>query len=624
MIFQTSKEVFDYLKERNERVLEHLKNEFACVRAGRANPRVLDRIMVNYYGSLTPLNQMANITTPDPRMLMINVWDTSAFKDVLKAINEANLGLTPSDDGKSIRLVFPVPTQDRRKELVKQAKQVQEATKITLRNQRREAIDAVKALKKDNLAMETLYNSFYKDVLYVCKKLNLNDADAYDVAQDTFIDAFSKLDTLSDKSKFKAWIIRIANNKALNLLKHNNVIKFESIDDDNSFTEIPDKAKNIEEQYIDNEVAGILRSIIEKLPLEQKITVFMYYYEDMPVKEIAEAYNCSENTVRSRLNYAKKFIAGEVNKLEDNNVKLRCSAIIPFLFILFANESEAFAASIPDSSIPSSTGVIAKTMKSLTGKTVKTLSAGKIAGISVAAIAAVAGVVIGVTSLGKKDNDTSNQHIASADPTAGTTDKDDSDKKETETAEKETYETGDEKWDYYPIDSFDMPEIEYTTIDYAGGVLSANIADTFFKLSENDIIESIKNNDLHNGNEHEFGTRYIEECEIKNFTDVGTQKRYTVTDIVYAYDKSKKDSYADEDFMYDYIISMTTDYANYNTPNTIGVNICNVNVNRDFQKKTYTLLESIFGKEIAVCGSPSNAYQTDLEFFHDAPSRYVL
>ena len=106
-----------------------------------------------------------------------------------------------------------------------------------------------RALKKDNLAMETLYNSFYKDVLYVCKKLNLNDADAYDVAQDTFIDAFSKLDTLSDKSKFKAWIIRIANNKALNLLKHNNVIKFESIDDDNSFTEIPDKAKNIEEQY---------------------------------------------------------------------------------------------------------------------------------------------------------------------------------------------------------------------------------------------------------------------------------------------------------------------------------------------------------------------------------------
>ena len=457
-----------------------------------------------------------------------------------------------------------------------------------------------RALKKDNLAMETLYNSFYKDVLYVCKKLNLNDADAYDVAQDTFIDAFSKLDTLSDKSKFKAWIIRIANNKALNLLKHNNVIKFESIDDDNSFTEIPDKAKNIEEQYIDNEVAGILRSIIEKLPLEQKITVFMYYYEDMPVKEIAEAYNCSENTVRSRLNYAKKFIASEVNKLEDNNVKLRCSAIIPFLFILFANESEAFAASIPDSSIPSSTGVIAKTMKSLTGKTVKTLSVGKIAGISVAVIAAVAGVVIGITSLGKKDNNSSNQHIASADPTAGTTtDKDDSDKKETETSEKETYETGDEKWDYYPIDSFDMPEIEYTTIDYAGGVLSANIADTFFKLSENDIIESIKNNDLHNGNEHEFGTRYIEECEIKNFTDVGTQKRYTVTDIVYAYDKSKKDSYADEDFMYDYIISMTTDYANYNTPNTIGVNICNVNVNRDFQKKAFTLLESIFGYEIA-------------------------
>lgn len=458
-----------------------------------------------------------------------------------------------------------------------------------------------RALKKDNLAMETLYNSFYKDVLYVCKKLNLNDADAYDIAQDTFIDAFSKLDTLSDKSKFKMWIIRIANNKALNLLKHNNVIKFENIDDDNSFTEIPGKAKNIEDQYIDNEVASILKSIIEKLPLEQKITVFMYYYEDMPVKEIAAAYNCSENTVRSRLNYAKKFITSEVNKLENNNVKLRCSAIIPFLFILFANESEAFAASIPESSIPSSTGVIAKAMKSLKGKTIKTFSIGKIVGISTAAIAVISGAVIGIISLGGKDdnNDVPNQYVASSDPTVNTSDNDDSDKKETETSKKETYDTGDEYWDYYPIDSFNMPEIEYTTIDYAGGVLTANIADTFFSLSENDIIESIKNNDLHNGHEHEFGTRFIEECSIKNFTDIGTQKRYTGTKIVYAYDKAKQDSYSDEDFMYDYIVSMTTDYANYNSPNTIEVSIYNVNVNRDFQKKAFNLLESIFGNEIA-------------------------
>ena len=467
-----------------------------------------------------------------------------------------------------------------------------------------------KALKKDNLAMETLYNSFYKDVLYVCKKLNLNDADANDIAQETFIDAFSKLNTLSDKSKFKMWIMRIANNKSLNLLKHNNIIKFDNIDDDNSFAEIPDKAKNVEEQYIENEVASTLKSIIEKLPLEQKITVFMYYYEDMSVKEIAAAYNCSENTVRSRLNYAKKYISSEVNKLENNNIKLRCTAIIPFLFVLFSKENEAFAASIPNSSIPSATNVIAKSMKSLSKGTIKTLSTGKIIGICTTVVATITAAIISIILLvGNNDDNASSKHyFESSNSTKDTydissntddSDKPDNDKPEAETTEKESYETGNEYWDYYYIDSFNMPEIKYTTIDYAGGVLSANIADTFFSLSENDIIESIKNHDLHNGNKHEFGTRFVEDCAIKNFTDVGTQKRYTVTKIVYAYDKTKQDSYYDESFIYDYIVSMSTDYANYNTPNIIELQISNVNVNRDFQKKTFNFLKSIFGNEIA-------------------------
>ena len=111
MEFQTVEEVYNELKNGLAKVQDHLENEYASIRAGRANPKILDRVMVNYYGSMTPLNQMANITVPDPRCLLINVWDLSAFKDVIKAINEANLGLTPSDDGKSIRLVFPVPTE---------------------------------------------------------------------------------------------------------------------------------------------------------------------------------------------------------------------------------------------------------------------------------------------------------------------------------------------------------------------------------------------------------------------------------------------------------------------------------------------------------------------------------
>lgn len=156
-----------------------------------------------------------------------------------------------------------------------------------------------RAIAKDNQAMETLYKAYYKDVLYVCKKLSLNDADANDITQDAFIDAFSKLSILNDKRKFKQWVCRIANNKALNLLKHNNVLQIEDIDSDDSFYEIPDKEISAEQQVIDNEVAETLKGIIEKLPLEQRITVFMYYYEDMSVKDIAFAYNVSENTGNS-------------------------------------------------------------------------------------------------------------------------------------------------------------------------------------------------------------------------------------------------------------------------------------------------------------------------------------
>lgn len=172
MIFQTSKEVFDYLKERNERVLEHLKNEFACVRAGRANPRVLDRIMVNYYGSLTPLNQMANITVPEPRMLLVNVWDVSALKDVVKAIQESDLGINPADDGKNIRLVFPALTEERRKELVKSTRKQAEEAKISARNERKEALDIVKNMKKENLLTEDDVANCEKEVQKLVDSVN--------------------------------------------------------------------------------------------------------------------------------------------------------------------------------------------------------------------------------------------------------------------------------------------------------------------------------------------------------------------------------------------------------------------------------------------------------------------
>jgi len=155
----TQKEVYEELKLSLEKVINHLNVEFSTIRAGRANPKILDRVMVDYYGTPTPLYQMANISVPEPRMLLISLWDTSMIKDVVKAINEANLGINPNDDGKVIRLVFPVLTEERRKELVKQTKKIAEDVKVSARNERRVALDNIKNLKKENLITEDMQKS---------------------------------------------------------------------------------------------------------------------------------------------------------------------------------------------------------------------------------------------------------------------------------------------------------------------------------------------------------------------------------------------------------------------------------------------------------------------------------
>ena len=142
------------LEEKLEKAVSHLSGEYVTVRAGRANPRVLDNIVVDYYGSPTPLKQMANITVPEPRMLQISVWDASMLKEVEKAIQKSDLGLNPVNDGKTLRLIFPEPTEERRKELVKQVKKMAEEAKIAVRNIRRDANEAVKKLKKDSAITE--------------------------------------------------------------------------------------------------------------------------------------------------------------------------------------------------------------------------------------------------------------------------------------------------------------------------------------------------------------------------------------------------------------------------------------------------------------------------------------
>lgn len=146
--------VFAKTKEKMEKCLTALERDFAAIRAGRANPAVLDKVMVDYYGVPTPINQMAAVSVPEARMLIIQPWDTSTLRDIEKAINTADIGINPQNDGKVIRLAFPQLTEEHRKSLQKDIAKRGEEAKVAIRNIRRDAMDDIKKLKKDNQITE--------------------------------------------------------------------------------------------------------------------------------------------------------------------------------------------------------------------------------------------------------------------------------------------------------------------------------------------------------------------------------------------------------------------------------------------------------------------------------------
>ena len=143
-------------EEKMKKTLASLESELATIRAGRANPHVLDKIKVDYYGTPTSLQQVANVSVPEPRMIQIQPWEASLVKEIEKAINMSDLGINPTNDGKVIRLVFPELTEERRKELVKDVKKKGEAAKVAVRNIRRDANDAFKKLAKQDVSEDEI------------------------------------------------------------------------------------------------------------------------------------------------------------------------------------------------------------------------------------------------------------------------------------------------------------------------------------------------------------------------------------------------------------------------------------------------------------------------------------
>ena len=175
------KDEYKVYEDKMKKSVEAVENDFATVRAGRANASVLNRISVDYYGTPTPIQQIASISSPDPRTLAISPWDASAVKAIEKAIQESDLGINPQNDGKVIRLAFPQLTEERRKELVKQIRKYAEGGKVAIRNIRRDAMEKFKAMKKKSEITEDEAKDYEKELQNLtdkrCKDIDVLTAD---------------------------------------------------------------------------------------------------------------------------------------------------------------------------------------------------------------------------------------------------------------------------------------------------------------------------------------------------------------------------------------------------------------------------------------------------------------
>ena len=152
------------IESKMEKRIDGLVSEFKTIRAGRANASVLDKIAIDYYGTMTPIQQVGSISSPDPRMLVIQPWDASVLSEIEKAINKSDLGISPQNDGKVIRLTFPPLTEERRRELVKTVKKYAEEAKVQIRNVRRDALEMYKKQKKDGEVTEDDLKTIEKDI----------------------------------------------------------------------------------------------------------------------------------------------------------------------------------------------------------------------------------------------------------------------------------------------------------------------------------------------------------------------------------------------------------------------------------------------------------------------------
>ena len=177
---------YSEIKEKMEKTIESLVQRLSEVRAGRANPAILNKVKIDYYGTPTPINQVAGISVPEARMIMIQPWDVSILKEIEKAILASEIGINPNNDGKVIRLVFPELTEERRKELVKEIKKYSEDAKVVIRNIRRDGIDKAKAMQKDGDITEDELKAAETEIQKITDKY-IEEVDKTIIAKETEI-----------------------------------------------------------------------------------------------------------------------------------------------------------------------------------------------------------------------------------------------------------------------------------------------------------------------------------------------------------------------------------------------------------------------------------------------------
>ena len=171
-MFEKYDEIMFEFEDEMDKKIHRMKYEFTIIRAGRVNSRMLDKILVNFYGTMTPINQMANISVSEARMIVISPWDISTVKEINKAILASDLGVTPTDDGRLIRLVFPAVTEEKRKEIVKDVKRIAEETRISVRTERKEVLELFKSAEKEKKMSEDECKNACDEVQKIVDKFN--------------------------------------------------------------------------------------------------------------------------------------------------------------------------------------------------------------------------------------------------------------------------------------------------------------------------------------------------------------------------------------------------------------------------------------------------------------------